>query len=97
MTNSQKEKIEILKSNFFKFHCFGDENNYEIKRCDIDDEFSKSFVSMVIVVGMKNDEGTYAEIIARDRAHYFIGKRGAVSIPKNSSKQQKKTLKILGF
>lgn len=39
------------------------------------------FVALYIVYGYKNDEGTLSEYLLRDKAHLFIGKRGAITYP----------------
>lgn len=56
-------------------------DDYEIKEWDVKE--NEYFVSLVVEYGMKNDEGTYAEIFARNRAHLYIGKKGGVSYPVN--------------
>lgn len=54
-------------------------DNYEIKEWKVED--CKYFISVVVEYGLKNDEGTMASILARDRAHLFIGKHGGVTYP----------------
>ena len=78
MTKSQIEAIERIKrlamerySNYAETH--------EIKELEVRDY--DYFVSVVIETGLKDDEGTLAEFIARDRAHLFIGKRGGITYP----------------
>ena len=60
-------------------------DKYEIKKWQLE-EF-ETFVSVIVVVGMKGDEGTMAEIFCRERAHLFIGKRGGITYP--VSKEQR--------
>ena len=50
---------------------------YEMKQEQIED-IGYGVVSVVFETGMINDEGTWAEIICRDRVHLFIGKKGGV-------------------
>ena len=50
----------------------------EVKKFEVEDY--DSFVSVYVVMGYENDEGTIA-FLARDYAHLFIGKRGGVRFP----------------
>lgn len=54
-------------------------DDYEIKEWKISE--CEYFVSLVVEYGLKNDEGTLASLIARDRAHLFIGKKGGITYP----------------
>lgn len=56
-----------------------DPATYEFKRFDVED--CGSFLSVVVETGMMNDEGTLAEVFARDRAHLFVGRRGGITYP----------------
>ena len=83
MTNAQTKAIERVKA-MTQSLLFTD--NYEVKEFTIQEcEF---FVSVVIETGMKNDEGTYASIFARERVHIFIGKRGGITYPVHTNKGQ---------
>lgn len=76
MTNSQikaLEKIRTLVENEFY------DDKYEIKVWETDE--NEYFVSLIVEYGLKNDEGTMAEIFCRNRAQLFIGKRGGVKYP----------------
>ena len=78
MTNSQKEKINMIRQQAVNLH--GDfSKNYEIKQWVIEEY--DTFVSLVVEVGMIGDENTYASIYGRDRLHVFIGKKGGITIP----------------
>lgn len=68
-------KIKRLAENLHSYHA----DKYEIKQFDIND--CKYFVSVVVEVGMKDDEGTLAEVFCRDRAQLFIGPRGGIRYP----------------
>lgn len=50
----------------------------EVKKFEVEDY--ERFVSVYVVMGFENDEGTVA-YLARDYAHLFIGKRGGVRFP----------------
>ena len=52
---------------------------YEIKQWEVEDY--EHFISVYVVYGMPNDEGTMAAIFARDHAHLYVGKRGGISFP----------------
>jgi hypothetical protein len=63
----------------------------EIKAWEVEDY--ATFVSVYVVTGMKNDEGTLAQVFARDRAHLFIGKRGGTTFPVWNGKARKQTVR----
>lgn len=76
MTKAQEKalnKIRKLVENQF----YNDE--YEIKKWEVEE--NEFFVSLVVVYGMKNDNGTLAEVFARDHAQLFIGKKGGITYP----------------
>jgi hypothetical protein len=85
MTNSQKKALEMIKalviSEFYS-------DQWEIKKFEITD--CGSFLSVIIETGRINDEGTMAQIFARDYAHLFIGKRGAITYPVTENGKWKK-------
>jgi len=76
MTKSQEQALERVRA-LVESELLSDE--YEIKIWEISD--CKYFISLVVEYGLKNDEGTLASLIARDRAHLFIGKRGGIRYP----------------
>ena len=76
MTKAQEKAVAKIKTLVEK-ELLSDE--YEIKTWKVEE--NKFFVSVYVVYGMKNDEGTLAELIVRDRAHLFIGKRGGITYP----------------
>ena len=71
MNSKQVSVIETIKAKMMNSH-------YEVKIEEVQD--CGHFVSFVIEVGMFDDEGTMAEIICRNRRHFFIGKRGGVTL-----------------
>ena len=76
MTNAQERALERIKR-MVKSTFHG--NRYEIKRWEVSD--NKYFVGLICEWGYKNDEGTLAEIYARDKCQLFIGKRGGIRYP----------------
>lgn len=50
---------------------------YEVKKWIVSE--CEYFVDVVVEYGCIGDEGTLAELIARNRAHLFIGKRGGIT------------------
>ena len=80
MTNAQEKALQRIK-NLVESEFYHDE--MEIKTWKIDE--NEYFVSLVLEYGMKNDEGTLAEIFGRNRAHLFIGKKGGVRYPVNKT------------
>ena len=76
MTKAQEKAIKKIRT-LVESDLYSD--SYEIKKWDIDE--NEYFVSLVIEFGLKNDEGTLAAVISRDRAHLFIGKRGGITYP----------------
>ena len=75
MTRAQEMSIERLKK-LIAEDC--KDLREEIKKFEVKD--FERFVSVYVVLGYENDEGTYA-MMARDYAHFYIGKRGGVSFP----------------
>ena len=78
MTKSQEKALKkirkLVEEEFYSDRC-------EIKEWTVKE--NEYFVSLVVEYGLKNDEGTMAEVYARDRAHLFIGKRGGITYPVN--------------
>jgi hypothetical protein len=71
MNAKQINVIEIIKKEMMQ-------GRYEIKKAETTD--CDFFVSFVIEVGMPDDEGTLASALCRDYRHFFIGKRGGVTL-----------------
>ena len=70
---------EIRKGVMDTFDYSRGKGKFEIKRFEVEE--NKWFVSVVAEVGYVGDEGTLAEIFARDRVQLFIGKRGGMTYP----------------
>ena len=85
MTRAQERKLEAIRHEAEKSLFWGGPEKYEVKKWEVE-EFV-SFVSLVVETGMKGDEGTMAEVFARDRAHLFIGSRGKVTYPVHHKKK----------
>ena len=92
MTKSQEKAIERIKRLVEKdFYS----DNYEIKEWEIHE--NEYFVSLYVEYGLKNDEGTLASIIARDKAHLFIGKRGGITYPVTTKDKKHITRRFEGY
>lgn len=76
MNKAQEKAISKIRA-LVESELYSDD--YEIKIWDVTD--CEYFISLVVEYGLKNDEGTMASLIARDRAHLFIGKRGGITYP----------------
>jgi hypothetical protein len=71
MNAKQTNAIEIIKKEMM-------EGRYEVKTETVED--CGFFVSFSIEVGMPNDQGTLASVLCRNYRHFFIGKRGGVTL-----------------
>ncbi len=80
MTKQQEARVERLRK-----EAENQFNHTEIKRFEVRDY--DHFVSVYVVIGMPDDDGTLAAVFCRDAAHVFVGKRGGVTYP--VSKQYK--------
>ena len=78
ITKQQTKAIENIKRLAKKLH-ERHADKYEIKKFEIHE--NEYFVAVVVETGMKDDEGTMAEILCRDSAQLFIGKRGGITYP----------------
>lgn len=74
MTNAQIKAVEKIKR-LTENELYSD--RYEIKTFEVKE--SEYSVSVYVVYGLKDDEGTMAEVYCRDRAHLFVGKRGGIT------------------
>ena len=77
MTKAQENAIARIKRMAEQTLCYSED--YEFKEWEVKE--NEYFVSVLLETGLKNDEGTWASIIARDRAHLFVGKRGGITYP----------------
>ena len=75
MTKSQEKAIErIRKLVEADLHDWRDIKRWEVKEYEF-------FVSVYVEYGCKGDEGTLAEVLCRNKAHLFVGKRGGITYP----------------
>jgi hypothetical protein len=88
MTKSQERTINEIKAHF---EAQNERRGTEFKQFEVND--TEYLVSLVIVTGGINDEGTMAEVFARDRRHLFIGKRGGIKLA-NPGRYNEKTKSI---
>jgi hypothetical protein len=89
MTRNQTEVLAQIKFTML------DGGRYEIKREIISDlGFA---VSYAIEVGLPNDEGTLASLICNTYKHFFIGKRGGVTLRHTQSNGKFSSTKIVGL
>lgn len=88
MNKAQERAVERIRTGAFEaFDHSRGEGKYEIKKFEVNEH--EYFVSVYAVVGMVGDEGTMAEIICRNKVHFFVGKRGGVTYPVwNEKKRQ---------
>lgn len=78
MTKSQERAIERIRA-LAERHMNSCFKEGEIKEWEVEDW--EYVVSVVVEIGGKNDEGTLAEYMCRDRAHLLIGKKGGIKYP----------------
>lgn len=79
MTKAQEIAIERIRKAAENMHGKKYADEYEFKKWEIIE--NEYFVSLVLEVGRKNDEGTMAAVLCRDHIHLFIGKRGGITYP----------------
>ena len=78
MTRQQERKINLIRdymNNYMGKHS----DAYEMKEEEIVDLGVGGIVSVVMETGMKEDEGTMAAVLCRNRIHVFIGPKGGVT------------------
>lgn len=78
MTKSQERALNKIKRLAEKWANEGFKDG-ELKEWNVEED--EYFVSVIVEIGGKNDEGTWAEAVCRDRAQLFIGKCGGVTYP----------------
>jgi hypothetical protein len=89
MTRNQTEVLAQIKSTML------DGGRYVIKQEIISDlGFA---ISYAIEVGLLNDEGTLASLICNTYKHFFIGKRGGVTLRHTHSNGKFSSAKIVGL
>jgi hypothetical protein len=87
MTKAQEKAVARIKYLAFEGMYGETADRYEFKKWEVNEH--EFFVEVITETGMKNDEGTMAEIYCRDHAQLFIGKRGGITYPVRSSKTKK--------
>jgi hypothetical protein len=89
MTRNQVEVLAQIKATML------DRGRYVIKQEIISDlGFA---VSYCIEVGLPNDEGTLASLICNTYKHFFIGKRGGVTLRHTHSNGKFSSKKVSGL
>lgn len=89
MTSNQEKIIAYIKKSML------DNGRYEIKQEHTEDlGFAVSFS---IEVGLPNDEGTLASLICNTYKHFFIGKRGGVTLRHTNSNGQFSNSVLVGL
>ena len=86
MTKAQEKKVEFIKTEIEDMRQSLHRNG-EIKKFEVIDESSYGYISVLAEIGGIDDDGTLAEIYARDRIHVFIGVKGGISYYDNKCKK----------
>lgn len=87
MTKAQELTIEKIKRAIPEFDYYNSDN-YEVKKWKVTEEEEFGIVFLYFVTGMKNDEGTMAEVICRKHRHCVIGKNGGIQCFRKRGKTQ---------
>ena len=85
MTKQQELKLKRIKETVI-LEWVKDQDS-EIKQFKVEE--TPHFVSLVIEVGLKGDEGTLAAVFGRYRAHLFIGRKGGLTYVDKKGKIRK--------
>jgi hypothetical protein len=78
MNTVQAQTIEAIKTLMLASESLSGRVEVEIKKLEIDE--NEYFVSLYVSVGRIGDEGTMLQLLGRDGRHFFIGKRGGVTL-----------------
>jgi hypothetical protein len=78
MNAKQERETARFAEQFLRNHSYGDGDRYELKELKVED-MGNGRISIVVESGMKDDEGTMAAVLCRDRLHVFMGKRGGLT------------------
>lgn len=78
MTRSQEIKLNMIRRDA-EIMASEHHKNGEVKQFDVKN--FESFISVYVVIGAKDDEGTLASVFCREKVTLFIGKRGKVTFP----------------
>jgi len=77
MTTHQERSIKKIKAYVEENDTYNSNEKYEIKEWQVE-EIKHGVVSVYVVSGLKNDEGTLAATLARTTRQIFIGPQGGV-------------------
>lgn len=78
MNSIQLKRIEEIKELIVRMRSHSSPDTHEFKQTEVNEY--EPFVSLVVEYGMKNDEGTMASLVARDRWHIAITPKGGVRL-----------------
>ena len=84
MTTAQEKAVARIRRKAERDLFHGGPDRYEFKKWEVED--CGSFISVVLEVGMKEDEGTLAAIFCRDHAQLFVGKNGGITYPMHTKR-----------
>ena len=85
LSSAQKKTLEVLKREIWRHDTYSsqapttwNEGLYEVKRWEVKAASGNNspLVFLYSVIGRRGDEGTYAEVYARNKRHIAIGVRG---------------------
>lgn len=78
MTPSQKKTLELLKTTILRLEG-GKEGDRAVEFKMEETKVERGLLFLRLELGLKGDEGTYAEILGRRRWHIAVGPSGGVS------------------
>jgi len=85
VTQRQAQAIDYAQEHMIAKHERYSDRKYEVKSIEVSPCGDHPICFAVIEVGMVGDEGTYGEIFNRDRRHFEIGPRGAMTLLNSKS------------
>lgn len=94
MNKRQEATVKSIKA-YIEANDLHGADGYEIKTFEVK-EMEWGAIQVYSVAGLKNDEGTMAEVFARTRRQIFIGKRGGIRT-NNYNSDTKKTVFLSGW
>ena len=80
MTARQAKAIEQIKNRIVATKSHGHPEENEFKTFNVEVLTPNRLVSLVTEYGNKNDAGTYASLMCRDRRHFMIRARGGIEL-----------------
>ncbi|MGZ5080738.1 MAG: hypothetical protein ACXWG8_00510 [Usitatibacter sp.] len=78
MTKQQQRRIDTLREALLEAQYGCTAQSYEVKRFEVKTVADSPLVFVSTETGLKNDEGTMAALLARNRTLTMIGPRGAL-------------------